>query len=108
MELHAAVPPVARAPRRSLVDEVRDLIARDFILSDAVPPGELLPSEKELAVRYGASRVTVRASIRSLHEAGLIKVRHGVGSIVLPRSRALMQGLDRMCSLETFAREAGQ
>lgn len=93
--------------RRPLADEVSDLIAREYILSGAVPPGELLPSEKDLAHRYGVSRVTTRASLRTLREAGLIAVRHGVGSVVLPRSNTLMYGLDRLCSLETFAQEAG-
>ena len=95
------------ARRRPLADDVSDLIAREFVLSGEVPPGELLPSEKELADRYGVSRVTIRASIRTLREAGLISVRHGVGSVVLPRSSVLMYGLDRLCSFETFATEAG-
>lgn len=94
--------------RVPLADEVRDLIAREFIFSNAVPPGELLPSEKELSAGYGVSRVTLRAGMRSLQEAGLINIRHGVGSVVLPRPRAVTHGLDRLCSLETFAREAGR
>jgi DNA-binding GntR family transcriptional regulator len=94
--------------RRSLTDEVRERIAQDFILNDAVPPGELLPSETELSGRYGVSRVTLRAGLRSLQEAGLIAVRHGVGSVVLERSRALTQGLDLLASLETFAKDSGQ
>jgi DNA-binding GntR family transcriptional regulator len=93
--------------RRPLADEVSDMIARQFILNGDVAPGELLPSEKELSDRYGVSRVTIRASIRTLREAGLISVRHGVGSVVLPRSTVLMHGLDRLCSFETFASEAG-
>lgn len=93
--------------RRPLADDVSDLIAREFILSDVVPAGELLPSEKQLAERYGVSRVTIRASLRTLREAGLITVRQGVGSLVLPRSDVLRYGLDRLVSFETFAHEAG-
>src|SRR5437867_9336784 len=89
-----------RPRRRPLVDEVRDLIAHELILNGAVSAGELLPSEKELCDRYGISRVTLRASMRSLQEAGLLKSRHGVGWVVLPGT--LMQSLDRLCSLETF------
>jgi GntR family transcriptional regulator len=103
----AGVPRVPVRTRRPLADDVSDLIAREFVLSGVVAPGELLPSEKELADRYGVSRVTIRASIRTLREAGLISVRHGVGSVVLPRSSVLMYGLDRLCSFETFAIEAG-
>jgi DNA-binding GntR family transcriptional regulator len=96
-----------RTPRRSLADEIRDLIARELILSGAVRPGELLPSEAELAVRYDASRVTVRASLRSLQEAHFVVNRHGVGTVVLERPIALRQGLDRLASLERFARDVG-
>ena len=94
--------------RRALADAVGGLIAREFIFSEVVPAGELLPSEKELAERYGVSRVTTRASLRTLREAGLITVRQGVGSIVLPRSEVLRLSLDRLCSVDTFAREAGR
>jgi DNA-binding GntR family transcriptional regulator len=97
----------ARRVRRSLADEVSDLIASEFILSGAVAPGELLPSEKDLAERYSTSRITIRQSLRTLREAGLIRVRHGVGSTVLPRTSTLDYGLDRLGSLDTFAREAG-
>lgn len=93
--------------RRALADEVADRISQEFIFSGLVEPGQLLPSEKELAERYGVSRVTTRASLRSLREAGLITVRQGVGSIVLPRSEVMRYGLDRLSSMETFAREAG-
>ena len=97
-----------RPRRRRLVDEVRDLIVGDFIRSGAIEPGQKLPSEKELAARYGVSRVTVRTCIRGLEEAGFVTSQHGIGSIVRPGVGGLMQGLDRLCSLDTFARESGQ
>lgn len=100
--------PGGRSRRRSLSDEVRDAIVHDFILSGAVPAGARLPTEAELGERYAVSRVTVRAAIRSLQQARLIEVRHGVGSTVLPRAAALPAGLDRLASLETFARDQGR
>lgn len=96
-----------RARRRPLVEQVRDFLARDFVFNGAVEPGGLLPSEKELAEQYGVSRVTLRASMRSLQEAGLIASRHGVGWAVL-RGEGMRQGLDRLNSLETLARETGK
>jgi DNA-binding FadR family transcriptional regulator len=57
--------PQKRARRRALVDEVRDLIAADFIFNGAVTAGQPLPSEAQLADRYGVSRVTLRAGMRS-------------------------------------------
>lgn len=104
----AALPKPRPRRRTSLIDEVRDLIADDLIFSTACRPGELLPSEKELSERYAVSRVTVRASVRSLQEAGLVNVRNGVGALVMPVGRTVTHGFDRLVSLETFAREAGK
>lgn len=42
-----------------------------------VPPGDKLPPERELAVRLGISRVTLREAIRALSEAGYLDVRRG-------------------------------
>lgn len=97
----------ALASRRVLADEVAERIARELILSRQVATGGLLPSEKELTERYGVSRVTVRAGLRTLKEAGLISVRQGVGATVLPRPSATRCELHNLCSLETYAREVG-
>ena len=97
-----------RRQRRPLAEEVSDAIARELILSEEIAPGGLLPPEKELAGRLGVSRPTVRESLLMLQQAGLISIRHGVGSVVLPRPRTMTHGLDRLCSIETFAHEAGK
>ena len=44
-----------------------------------VNPGERLPAERELAVRLGVSRVTLREAIGSLREAGYLASRRGRG-----------------------------
>lgn len=87
---------------------MRDLIASQFILNKAVAPGELLPSEKDLAERYSVSRVTLRAGMRSLQEAGLVASRHGVGWLVVANPDRLAQGLDQLSSLETLAHREGR
>jgi GntR family transcriptional regulator len=97
-----------RPTRRLLVDEVRDLIIEEFIYSGAVPQGEALPSEMELSARYGVSRATVRGSLQALQHARLVSIRNGVGSIVLARSRASIDGMDQLRSVEAFARREGQ
>jgi DNA-binding GntR family transcriptional regulator len=97
-----------RAARRGLADDVRDRIAEDFLVGEhALAPGAKLPGEVALSRRYDVSRVTLRAALRSLQEAGLIVIRHGSGATVLPRSGTVLSGLDRLSSIETFAREAG-
>ena len=57
--------------------DVRDGLRR---LIDGRPPGEALPSERALSVRFGASRPTVRAAIEDLARAGLLVRRHGQGT----------------------------
>jgi DNA-binding FadR family transcriptional regulator len=42
-----------------------------------VPPGESLPSERELALRLGVGRDTVREAIRALSDAGYLIARRG-------------------------------
>jgi len=42
-----------------------------------VEPGERLPSERELAARFGVGREMVRQSLKALTEAGYLEVRRG-------------------------------
>ena len=45
--------------------------------------GEKLPSETDLGVKMGVSRVTVRAAIQRLQAIGLVEVKHGKGTYVV-------------------------
>jgi DNA-binding FadR family transcriptional regulator len=42
-----------------------------------IGPGERFPAERELAVRLGISRLTLREAIRELHQAGYVESRRG-------------------------------
>jgi GntR family transcriptional regulator len=97
-----------RVATRQLANEVYDRLSREFIFNGEVPPGELLPSETKLAAHYGVSRVTIRSTLRMLQDAHLIRIRNGIGSVVLPRPAVVTEGLDKLCSLETYARERSQ
>ncbi len=44
--------------------------------------GEKLPSENELCITFGVSRVTVRAAIQQLEILGLVETKHGGGNFV--------------------------
>jgi DNA-binding GntR family transcriptional regulator len=48
-------------------------------------PGDRLPSEGELADRYGCARMTARRAIRELRDRGLVRTVAGKGSYVLGR-----------------------
>ena len=93
----------SRRSRPSLSNMVKDLILNELILPGVIAPGERLPTEAELCGRYDVSRITVRAALRSLRDAGYIDVRQGLGSTVLPRANTLATGLDQLSSLEVLA-----
>lgn len=46
-------------------------------------PGEGLPSENDLAKRYGVNRHTLRRAVDELVDSGLVERRHGKGVFVL-------------------------
>jgi GntR family transcriptional regulator, transcriptional repressor for pyruvate dehydrogenase complex len=51
----------------------------DAIREGSLLPGDRLPPERELAERFGVSRVTVRDALRVLEVLGMIEVRVGAG-----------------------------
>ena len=55
---------------------------RQEITQGVIKRGERLPSEHELAVKFGVSRMTVRQGISDLIDEGLLYRRHGVGTFV--------------------------
>ena len=85
-------------PGNAFEDTVQRLL--QTIRLGVVAPGDSLPSERELAVRFGVSRDTVREALRSLGEAGYVVARRGRygGTFVadeLPRTEDLdSPGLD--------------
>lgn len=58
---------------------------QNTIESGAFPPGQALPSERDLAKDLALSRVTVRKAISGLVEDGLLTQRHGAGTFVAER-----------------------
>ena len=65
----------------NLPDEIAQLI-RQKILSQALEPGQRLPTEQELSQSFGVSRNVVREAIARLKLSGYIETRRGVGSFV--------------------------
>lgn len=66
---------------------------RDAILSGERAPGDELPSERELALRLGLNRTTVREALTRLELLGLIDRRHGKRARVLDFRRTGSIGL---------------
>jgi DNA-binding FadR family transcriptional regulator len=79
------------APRRArnLAESVVSFI-KEQIATDALKPGDKLPTESELMVGLGVSRTVVREGISRLQASEVIETRHGIGSFVLePRREKL-------------------
>lgn len=66
----------------------------DLILESGLPSGAPLPSEPRLMEELGASRNSIRETLRALHTLGIVDIRHGYGTFVGEAPvAALMPGL---------------
>lgn len=74
-----AVPrPAAAVSRRATTaDQIKD-----YILTQGLRPGDVLPTETELCENLGVSRSSVREAIRTLSTLDIVEVRHGRGTFV--------------------------
>lgn len=87
-------------PSRRIADAVRSLIT-----TGELAPGDKLPSERELARRFGTARNTAREAVRLLTEEALVTAQHGRGVFVREKQRMFRWGNERY-SRRTY-RETG-
>jgi DNA-binding FadR family transcriptional regulator len=83
--------PVSRA---TLPQEIVKALT-DLIMKGVWKPGDLIPSEKELALRFGVGRSTVREAVKSLVVIGVLEARAGEGSFVREATSELLSGAFR-------------
>jgi len=79
----------------SIADEITKLVD-----SGMYPPGSRLPGERELAQRFGVSRVTVREAEIALQALGCLHIKTGSGVYVLDPAKADDQGLPNVSAFE--------
>src|SRR5215469_9853861 len=72
---------VSREQGESLYAQIARQLEQE--IGNGYAPGDFLPSEGELASRFGVDRHTLRRAIDELVEAGLVERRHGRGILVL-------------------------
>ncbi|MHA7685754.1 GntR family transcriptional regulator [Cupriavidus sp. PET2-C1] len=72
---------LALSGRQPLHTALATILSND-IYEGKYQPSTTLPSENELAQRYGVSRQTVRQALRAVREQGLISSHPGIGTIV--------------------------
>jgi GntR family transcriptional regulator, transcriptional repressor for pyruvate dehydrogenase complex len=87
--------------RGSLADLVVNYV-KEQVASQALKPGDQLPTETALMSLLGVSRTVVREAISRLQASAVIETRHGIGSFVLePRH----QPRNGMCGPRRAARK---
>jgi DNA-binding FadR family transcriptional regulator len=80
--------PVSRA---TLPQEIVKALT-DLIMKRVWKPGDLIPSEKELAARFQVGRSTIREAVKSLVVLGVLEARAGEGSFVREPTSELLSG----------------
>ena len=68
----------ARAIYQQVVDEIKALIAAGELAN-----GSSLPPVRQVAADLGVNLNTIAYAYRELQKAGLIKVKHGAGAVVI-------------------------
>lgn len=91
--------------KETLVSRVTQELQR-AILDETYKPGERLPTEAELALRYSVSRPTLRNALRQLEAKSLVRTQHGVGTFVT-EEHAIHAGLERLDSITDSIRATG-
>jgi DNA-binding FadR family transcriptional regulator len=67
---------------RGLVSEIVESLGNS-IREGHLLPGEKLPTEAEIMIRFDVSRTVVREALSRLQASSLVETRHGIGTFVL-------------------------
>lgn len=84
-----------------IIDQIRQLIH-----SGQLATGARLPSERDLCVQFGVSRVTVREALRVLEANGLVEIRVGARGgafVTAPTSDRVGAGLTDLLALSALS-----
>jgi DNA-binding FadR family transcriptional regulator len=85
--------------KRKLSDHVLDRL-KAMITSGEYPPGQALPSERDLMASYGVGRPAIREAMQALANMGLITIKHGERARVRPLSaKAAVDQIDLVAQL---------
>lgn len=72
-------------PRIGRTDTLRNEVAehiKGLVKNGQLKPGERLPTEREMAQKFGVSRTVIRDAVKTLVGVGILEVKHGVGIFV--------------------------
>jgi len=86
-----------KAVRTSRLYEQIVLQIEESIVKGTLKAGDQLPSERELAQRFGVSRTAVREAVKALREKGLVEAFSGRGTFITDgTTQGIRQSLDWM------------
>lgn len=91
-------PAAAESASRS---EVIAVTLRNEILRGQYRPGERLPSERDLALRFRTGRGPVREALKRLEQLGIASIQHG-GARAVPIEDCTLDVLGPLLDLETI------
>lgn len=72
----------------------------ELIDSGVFPPGSRLPGERDLAKKFGVSRVAIREAEIALQAQGRLEIKVGSGAYVLDGSQSAMNGFPKVGPFE--------
>ena len=82
-----------------LYEQIVQQIEESIVKGD-LKPGDQLPAERELALRFGVSRTAVREAVKALREKGLVEAYSGRGTFITDgTTQAVRQSLDLMVKI---------
>jgi GntR family transcriptional regulator len=81
---------------------------RELILSGSLPPGVILPAERQLADSLGVSRVTVQRAYAELSDNEFLVPRGRSGFLVRRPPEPVRPGMDRLKGFTEEMRELGK
>ncbi len=85
--------------RATRTEEVTQVL-REEVLRGQYRPGERLPSERDLAARFGTTRGVVRVALKKLEQLGIADVQPG-GTRVVPVREASLDVVGHLLDLES-------
>lgn len=92
--------------KKLLYIRVKEDIERK-IETEALRPGDRLPSEPELAKEYQVSRPTLREALKMLQKEGAVISKNGVGTYINDKAPIIENPLNKLQSMGEMIRNAG-
>lgn len=78
--------------QKTVVSQVMERI-KDLIATGQYKPGDRIPTEQELAARFGTGRSSIREAIRIFHHLGVVETKVPKGTFVCDRSNIATEAI---------------